>query len=59
MVSSQTIILSYNSSFMSHLRVVVSGAAGLIGYSLSGLLVSDFNGFLQLGGWHCFWNRIC
>ena len=44
---------------MSHLRVVVSGAAGLIGYSLSGLLVSDFNGFLQLGGWHCFWNRIC
>lgn len=44
---------------MSHLRVVVSGAAGLIGYSLSGLLVCDFNDYLQLGGWHCFWNRIC
>lgn len=44
---------------MSHLRVVVSGAAGLIGYSLSGLLVCDFSGFLQLGGRHSFWNRIC
>ena len=27
---------------MKCLRVVVSGAAGLIGYSLSGLLVSSF-----------------
>ena len=28
---------------MNHLRVVVSGAAGLIGYSLSGLLVSGLS----------------